>query len=91
MKKYISALVMSTMLLSGCGRSLTYENKEYSTYGLANESTHRSSKLCYEVSLGNIIWSIFLIETIVAPVYFIGWSIWNPVKPKNSNGTCEEN
>jgi hypothetical protein len=87
MKKLIaSALIVS--LLAGCGHPLQVANKEYPTYGLFNTDSSKSDKMCYEVSVGNVVWSIILIETIVAPVYFVGWSLFNPVHPKPESGKC---
>ena len=83
MKKLITSALIATLLLSGCGKPLQVANKEYPTYGLFNSNTHQSDNMCYEVSVGNVIWSIILVETLVAPIYFIGFSIFNPIKPKN--------
>jgi hypothetical protein len=44
--------------------------------------TLKHDSIIYEPSLGNVVWSIVLIETVVAPVYFVGWSIMEPVKKK---------
>lgn len=54
----------------------------YSTYGIVNQSTSKSSKVCYDISVGNLVWSFILMETIVAPFYFVGFSIFNPVRMK---------
>lgn len=85
MKKILAALMVAAML-TGCGQPLDYGNKHYPTYGLFNQDTAKSDKMCYEVSIGNVVWGIILIETIIAPVYFVGWSLWNPVSPKGPNG-----
>jgi hypothetical protein len=92
MKKLIaSALVLS--LLAGCGSPLSVTEKgvekTYPTYGLFNSDVAKSDKMCYEVSVGNVVWSIILIETVVMPVYFIGWSLFNPVKTKPESGKCD--
>lgn len=34
--------------------------------------------------MGNVILGIILIETIVFPAYFLGWSLYNPVRLKKS-------
>lgn len=88
MKKTIAAAVAMSLMLSACGRPIQHEGKEYPTYGLFNETSKRSDKMCYETSIGNVVWSIILVETIVAPVYFIGFSLFNPVGPKGPNGEC---
>lgn len=86
MKKLITAAMAATLLLSACGQSrdlnVNGNTKHYPTYGFFNESTDRSKNVCYELSVGNVVWSIILIETIVAPIYFIGFSLFNPVDVK---------
>ncbi|HVB19768.1 MAG TPA: hypothetical protein VNF51_00555 [Candidatus Paceibacterota bacterium] len=82
MKRFIAVVVALSILLSGCGHPLNTERMTYPTYGLFNENSDKSKNVCYEISAGNVVWSIILIETIVFPVYFIGWSIYNPVRMK---------
>jgi hypothetical protein len=83
-KRLIALLLAASLALSGCGRPLTTEGgKTYPTYGLFNESTAKSNNMCYEILVGNVVWSIILIETIIFPVYFIGWDIYNPVREKH--------
>ena len=84
MKKTILLIIALSVLLAGCGRPLTNEKRVYPTYGIVNETSNKSSNVCYEVSLGNVVWSIVLIETLIAPIYFIGWSLYNPVRMKKS-------
>jgi hypothetical protein len=92
MKKIIaSALILS--MLAGCGQPLTINgpnntSKTYPTYGLFNADENKSKLMCYETSIGNVVWSIILIETIIAPIYFIGFDIENPVGYKNAAGNC---
>lgn len=84
MKKTIVTLLAASLLLSACGSPQTFEGKEYPTYGLFNEGSVKSDKVCYALSIGNVVWSILLIEGVIFPVYFIGWSIMNPVRLKRS-------
>lgn len=94
-KQLIAAALVATML-AGCGEPLTVavddhgkvSQKTYPTYGFLNMESARSAKMCYELSWGNIVWSVLLVETIVAPIYFIGFSIYNPVGYKKPDGTC---
>lgn len=88
MKKIIIALSL-ILSLSACGKPLDVDNKHYPTYGLFNKEYSKSDDVCYQVSVGNIVWSIILIETIFAPVYFIGFSMYNPVGLKDSKGECK--
>jgi hypothetical protein len=91
MKKLVALALIASIALAGCGdpRNLPTgpkgEQKFYPTVGLFTPS-QKSDKVCYEVSVGNVVWSIILIETVVMPVYFIGWSIFNPVSVKGENG-----
>jgi hypothetical protein len=89
MKKIVLASVAAlSLMLAGCGKPLNVGEKEYPTYGFLNEDSNKSDQLCYEVSIGNIVWSVLLIHTVVAPIYFIGFSIFNPVGVKNAEGKC---
>lgn len=47
-------------------------------YGWANKS-EKVEGIEYKVSVGNIIWSVILSETIAVPIYFTGWKLWEPV------------
>lgn len=89
MKKFLLAAAAASMLmLSGCGRPIEHEGKEYPTYGLINESTSKSDKMCYETSIGNVVWGVILVETIIAPIYFFGFSLFNPIGPVGVDGSC---
>lgn len=88
MKKSIAILAAAALMLASCGQPLTYQGKEYPTHGLLNEDSSKSNNMCYELSVGNLILSIVLVETIVAPVYFLGFSLFNPVGPKDPVKGC---
>ena len=91
MKKLVAAMCVAA-LLTGCGRpadiTVNGVTKEYPTYGLFNMGTAKSDKVCYELSVGNVVWSIISIENVVMPVYFIGFSLFNPVAAKSADGNC---
>ena len=87
MKKILLFVVVISMLTS-CGQPLEHEGKTYPTYGFLNKSTDKSKKICYKVSVGNIVWSILSVETVVLPIYFVGFSLFNPVYPKGRDGEC---
>lgn len=98
LRKFLTILTIAGFL-SACGQ--TYKDKEtgkeYDTYGLLNESDMHNHNIQYKISYGNIFWSIVLIETIVAPIYFIGFSLYYPVGKKECfepgviNQHCENN
>lgn len=82
MKNSLVLALTLSLLLASCGRPLQVNERTYPTYGFLNESNSRSKNVCYEVSIGNVIWSVILFETIIAPIYFIGWSLFNPIRMK---------
>ncbi len=87
MKKAMLSITALSILLVGCGEPKylgeNSQRKFYPTYGIINESSSRSKHACYEISIGTIVWSVILVETLVAPAYFIGWSLYNPVRLKH--------
>ena len=88
-KSLLAILIAISLVLSGCGQSLTTSTKTYPTYGFFNKSTDKSKDVCYKISVGNVVWSIILVETIIAPIYFIGFDLFNPVRmKKNANDDC---
>ena len=92
MKKIVASVLILAML-AGCGepRSITTadgKTREYPTYGFFNQDTSKSDQICYKVSVGNVVWSIIGIENVVMPVYFIGFSLFNPTYAKPANGKC---
>lgn len=91
MKKIIIAALLVS-LLAGCGqpRVLTVDGKakEYPTYGLFNQNASKSEKVCYDISVGNVVWSIIGFDSVILPVYFAGFSLFNPVGVKNAEGKC---
>lgn len=85
MKKIMALLLIMAMLtLSACGENLKApqadgSTKVYETYGLFNESEVREEGVEYKLIFGNVVWGILLGETIIAPVYFFGFSLYEPV------------
>lgn len=74
------AIVAATALaLSGCAGPLHAGQKTYQPYGLFNEDTRKVPGVKYELSAGSVIVAIILAETIVVPVYVVGWDLYEPV------------
>ena len=92
MKKIIALAVAASIALTGCAdsKSLTVDGvrKNYPTYGWINASEMKSDKVCYAVSTENVILSILLIETLVFPVYFVGFDLYEPIRVKPEDGNC---
>lgn len=71
-------------LLAGCGQNKEIKGKVYGTYGLINGDEMKNPEIEYRLIIGNVIWSCLLIETIIAPIYFIGFSLYEPIEPKTN-------
>ncbi len=69
-------------LVSACSTSQEPAAKIYSSYGPLNAGKYQSKNVCYETSGWSIFLGIVLFETIVAPIYFFGYSLYNPVRMK---------
>ena len=94
MRKLLSVSILIMLLVAGCNSSKNINGVEYGGYGVFNSVEKKNPDICYEFCAGNIIWSFLLVETIVAPVYFVGFSLYEPVglkdkdAPKGSLDAC---
>ena len=85
MKKFIALLIACFMLfaVAGCGDPRAINGKHYDTVGFVDQMEgNKDPCIKYELSMGNVIWAIVLVEMIVPTVYFIGWSLFNPISAK---------
>lgn len=91
MKKII-AIAVAVSLFSACGKPRSIDGKTYDTYGLFNQDSMKNDGIEYRIVVGNVVWSIILMETIIAPIYFVGFSLYQPVGKKGSTikGECIE-
>lgn len=81
----MKALILTLSLtLAGCADNKVINGTTYETYGLLNRDEVRDPNIVYTISTGNVIWGILLCETIVAPLYFFGWSIYEPEGPRRT-------
>lgn len=76
----IIALCCSTV---GCGQVKNIDGTTYDTYGFINRGEKKNPNIQYELIWGNIIWGAILCETIIAPIYFFGFSMYEPVAEKD--------
>ena len=81
MKKIMAAalLLVFCLMSSGCANRKMIDGVEYDTYGLLNKDEKKNPNIHYELVWGNVILGAILCKTIIAPVYFYGFSIWEPV------------
>lgn len=77
--KNLIVVIVCASLLSACGSPKSIDGKTYGTYGLFNQGDMKNDKIHYKLITGNVVWSILLCETFVAPLYFIGFSLYEPV------------
>lgn len=74
-------VIIAALLLSGCAQSKVICGVEYRPYGLLSADEDHNPKIKYEVVWGNVFWSIVFAETIIAPLYFGGFSLFQPIGP----------
>lgn len=73
-----------TFLFIGCGSTKNIEGVTYDTQGLISTALGNANpKIEYKPIWGNIIWGAILFTTVIAPVYFYGFSMFEPVGIKN--------
>jgi len=102
MKKIISIIMIISLCLvmfSGCANSkrisipktdktgkTTYQLVKVQPYGMF-EADETVDGVEYSLSIGNVIWAIIFVETIVIPIIIVGWYLFEPdgLKPELKN------
>jgi uncharacterized lipoprotein NlpE involved in copper resistance len=85
MKKLIVILLLISLVIMGCGNSKTIDGVEYDTIGIISQEEDKNPNIQYKPIWGNIIWGSLLSGTLIAPIYFFGFSMWEPVGKKDNN------
>jgi hypothetical protein len=75
----LSFLLAFTMCLSACGDSKVINGKRYETAGFFDQHEIKHPCVKYKFVVGSIIWSILLVETLIAPVLILGYDLWEPI------------
>jgi hypothetical protein len=75
-------MVMVLVFMVGCSSSKVIDGKKYKPYGLINEDDRKDPDIEYDLVFGNLVWTVLLCETIVAPIYFIGFDLFEPIGKK---------
>ena len=92
MYKKVIALTLAVALATGCAdnRKLPQIDKheELPTYGLFDKADEKRECVNYELQWGNIVWSAIFMPSVIIPLYFIGFSIYEPV---SVNQECLDN
>lgn len=83
-RRFVASFLIVMLLISttSCADTKVIDEIEYDHYGLLNQSDKQNPNIEYEVVWGNIFWGIVLIETIIAPIYFFGFALFEPVSSK---------
>ncbi len=79
MIKKLIVIVLVILTLTGCADSWTYEGVTYESYGFINKENVKDSKIEYRIITGNVVWGVILCETLAFPVYFFGFSLYEPI------------
>ena len=84
MKKVLIFLIASVIFLSGCADSKTFKKADGTeftakSYGWIDSEDEKIPGVEYEVCAGNVVWSILLSETVIAPILITGWGLYEPV------------
>lgn len=79
-------LLFISFFLFGCAEDKTLEINNKSvfveSYGLVNEEAKKRDDVVYQMSPAAVVVSIITVETIVIPVYILGWDLYEPVRMK---------
>lgn len=82
MKKLLLVL-LGLMMLTSCADSKSFvidgETVEVEPYGWGNENSTKVEGVTYDVCVGNVVWSVILVETVIAPVWITAVALWEPV------------
>lgn len=84
--KKIFLLLSITIILIGCAedKELTLNGRTeiFETYGWADYDELKNDSIYYKVCVGNVVWSVIGVETIIAPIWLTGWDLYEPIRVK---------
>lgn len=80
--KTVLAILLVVVISMGCAKDKVIDGKMIQHYGLFNEQACKDSSIIYQVSPGSVVCGIVFIETVIVPVYVIGWNLFEPVRKK---------
>lgn len=87
MKRYIAIFMCLILLtfIAGCGNPRTVDGITYDTWGLINKGEKHNPQIRYRANIPSIILAVLFVETIVVPIYVIGFNFMEPVGAINPN------
>lgn len=78
MKKLLLVICICFFMI-GCGNARTFNGRYCDTYGLFNKED-KCENVRYKLIVGNLFWAIVFSEIIIVPIYFFGFSLFEPVE-----------
>lgn len=80
-KKIIAVKLALAVALSlaACGNTKQIDGVTYDVYGFFNAAEKRNPAIDYEVSAGSVFWAIVFSESIIIPLYIVGYDLFQPV------------
>lgn len=78
--KKIVLIGLASAFFCGCASNKALGGVTYEPYGLLNQATVKSDKVLYEVEPITLIVAVIFCETIIIPLYIIGYDLYSPVK-----------
>ena len=73
-------VLVLVLVLTSCADKKKIDGTVYKPYGIVNEDACKNDSIVYQVSPGSVICSILFCETIVVPIYTLGWDLFEPVR-----------
>ena len=90
--RLVSLILIVALFAASCGKSKVINGIEYKPVGIASKyvphnlvKTTYSDEIQYDICWGNVVWGIVLCETVIAPIYFFGFSMFNPISEISKN------
>ena len=76
------ALCVILCCFGGCSDKKTIDGVVYQPYGMFDEHEVKADSIVYRVVAGNVVWSIIGFETVIVPVWLIGYDLYEPIGKK---------
>jgi hypothetical protein len=81
--KKLSLIILSLLILSSCADDRTIDGITYRPYGLFNEDDCKNDSIHYEVPTRVIVSTVIFSETIIVPLYNLGFNLYEPTCTKS--------
>ena len=80
--KNVLLAAIACISLAACAQPKTIDGVQYRPYGLFNEQERKNPKIDYDVSIGSVVAAVIFCETVIVPIYVVGWDTMEPTGPK---------